>query len=286
MKRKIGIIGLGEFGKNHLNELRRSDYFDLVGACDIADKDIGRVEFFKEPRDLFSIAKPEAIIIATPTKTHKELILEALKYVKYILVEAPCTSSLEQTREMRYAAYSNSAKILVGFNLRFNPVVEALKRELKKESQIYSLNIMRCVSSDKKNLNEILLTDLDLVRFLTSSEIVLYDSKVAKHSFEKEIIHSSIKLKNDILASISLNSLYQDDRYIMQILATSGVYIADLVNFTMHKFSQNGRINLKVDSEDFSLRKEHMLFAEICSDTQKSELGNIEDIIKIREILK
>ncbi|QKF65018.1 Gfo/Idh/MocA family protein [Campylobacter corcagiensis] len=284
MKRRIGIIGLGEFGKNHLNALRRSDYFDLVGACDIVQKDLGRVEFFQEPRDLFTIAKPEAVIIATPTKNHKESILEALKYVKYILVESPCTTSLEQAREMRYAAHSNSAKIVVGFNLRFHPTIEALKREFKKESEIYSINIIKGVLGG--DLDDMLLKDLDLIRYLTLSEIVLFDSKRSKPDPTKEVISSSMKLKNGILVNIILNSLYPSNRHIMEISASSGVYVADLVNFAMHKFTQNGRINLKVDSEDFSLNKEHTLFAEICNGAQKSELADIDDVIKIREILR
>ena len=38
MKKKISIIGLGKIGKKHFSELRRSDYFELVGICDKNEK--------------------------------------------------------------------------------------------------------------------------------------------------------------------------------------------------------------------------------------------------------
>lgn len=286
MKRKIGIIGLGECGQKHLNDLRRSEYFDLVGICDKKIEDIGRVEFFSKECDLFDSGKPEAVIIATPAKFHKEIILEALKYVKYIFVEPPCTINLDQAREMRYAASSNSAKIVVGFDLRFNPTVLALKREFEKESRIYSINIIRGISNHEGCLQDALFKELDLVRFLTSSEIVSFDNKNIKFEENKEIISSSIKTKNDILINISLNNFYPNNRCVMEISANSGVYMADLVNFTMQKFTPNGRINLRVDSEDFSIKKQHELFAEICNGTNENDLANIDDIIKIRELLK
>lgn len=290
MKRKMGIIGLGNFGKKHLSELRRSDYFDLVGVCDKNEslREDGRFEFYTDLGDLFALAKPEAIIISSPTKYHKEHILEALKYIKFIFVESPCTINIDQAREMRYAAHSNGAKIAVGFNSRFSPTVEALKRELEKDDKIYSITL---ISADKEraNLNmidDMLVRDIDVVRFLTNSDIVSVDIKKVKHDENKETIHSSLKTKSETLVNICSTSSYPTTRAYIEASTSSGVYVGDLIGFSMHKFTQNGRINLKVDGEDFSLRKEHELFAKVCNGGEFEALANIDDIIKIREILK
>ncbi|NLY04213.1 MAG: Gfo/Idh/MocA family oxidoreductase [Campylobacter sp.] len=290
MKKKIGIIGLGEIGKKHLSELRRSDYFELVSVCDKDEeaKQDGRFEFFKDLDEMFTNAKPEAIIIATPTKYHKENILKALKYIKYIFVEAPCTLTLEQAREMRYIAQANGAKIVVGFSERFNPTVEALKRELIKEDEVYSINIIRGanIKDTLDIIDDMLIKDLDLVRYLTNSEISFFDTKDVKYEGLGKIIHSSLKTKNNILVNISSNSFYPQKVTHMEVVAGSGVYFADLEGFMMHKITNNGRINLRVDREKFSIRKEHELFAEVCNDGEFGNLANIDDAIKIREILK
>lgn len=93
MKKKISIIGLGKIGKKHFSELRRSDYFELVGICDKNEKldNFARFEFFNDIENMFVTSKPQAVIIATPSKTHKEIILKSMKYVKNIFVESPCT---------------------------------------------------------------------------------------------------------------------------------------------------------------------------------------------------
>ena len=290
MKKKISIIGLGKIGKKHFSELRRSDYFELVGVCDKNEKldNFARFEFFSDIENMFVTSKPQAVIIATPSKTHKEIILKSMKYVKNIFVESPCTENLEQVREMRYAANTSQTNIAVGFNERFNPTVISLLREFKKENEeIYSISIIRSCDCDKDIdiTNDLLLKDLDLVRFILKTEISNIDVK--KSSFEnKEVVSSNLKTKNGILVNIISGSLYPIDRVFMEISAKSGVYLADLVNFTLHKITMNGRVNLRVENEDFSIRNEHKCFLDVCENKEFGNLANMEDVIKIREILR
>lgn len=290
MKKKISIIGLGKIGKKHFSELRRSDYFELVGVCDKDEKldNFARFEFFNDIENMFVTSKPQAVIIATPSKTHKEIILKSMKYVKNIFVESPCTENLEQVREMRYAANTSQTKIAVGFNERFNPTVISLLREFKKENEeIYSISIIRSCGcgEDIDIIDDLLLKDLDLVRFIFKTEIS--NINVKRSSFEnKEVISSNLKTKNGILVNIISGSLYPIDRVLMEISAKSGVYLADLVNFTLHKITMNGRVNLRVENEDFSIRNEHKCFLDVCENKEFGNLANMEDVIKIREILR
>ena len=290
MKKKISIIGLGKIGKKHFSELRRSDYFELVGVCDKDKKldNFARFEFFSDIENMFVTSKPQAVIIATPSKTHKEIILKSMKYVKNIFVESPCTENLEQVREMRYAANTSQTKIAVGFNERFNPTVISLLREFKKENEeIYSISIIRSCDCYQNIdiINDLLLKDLDLIRFILKTEISNIDVK--KSSFEnKEVVSSNLKTKNGILVNIISGSLYPIDRVFMEISAKSGVYLADLVNFTLHKITMNGRVNLRVENEDFSIRNEHKCFLDVCENKKFGNLANMEDVIKIREILR
>ncbi|MCZ6169403.1 Gfo/Idh/MocA family protein [Campylobacter ureolyticus] len=290
MKKKISIIGLGKIGKKHFSELRRSDYFELVGICDKNEKldNFARFEFFNDIENMFVTSKPQAVIIATPSKTHKEIILKSMKYVKNIFVESPCTENLEQVREMRYAANTSQTKIAVGFNGRFNPTVISLLREFKKENEeIYSISIIRSCDcgEDIDIIDDLLLKDLDLVRFILKTEIS--NINIKRSSFEnKEVISSNLKTKNGILVNIISGSLYPIDRVLMEISTKSGVYLADLVNFTLHKITMNGRVNLRVENEDFSIRNEHKCFLDVCENKEFGNLANMEDVIKIREILR
>ncbi|NLK67512.1 MAG: Gfo/Idh/MocA family oxidoreductase [Campylobacteraceae bacterium] len=299
MKKKIAIIGLGKYGKKHLSELRRSDYFELVGVCDKDSslEEFGRFEFFNDIDSMFSASKPDAVIIATPPKTHKEIILKSMRYVKNIFVESPCTESLEQVREMKYATSTSNVKVAVGFSQRFNPATFSLLREFEKEEQIYAMSIIRaCPYSESLNLvDDLLIKDIDLVRYLLKTEISSFDMKKtvqnSKNSIQcsddaPSIIHSSLKTKNGVLVNICSNSFYPEERAYMEISAKNGVYVADFVDFNLYKITKNGRVNLRVDSEDFSIRHQHRCFAKVCETGEFEEIASIEDAVKAREALK
>lgn len=292
MKKKIAIIGLGKYGKKHLSELRRSDYFELVAVCDKNKEleEFGRFEFFNDIDSMFTISKPDAVIIATPPKTHKEVILKSMKYVKNIFVESPCTENLDQVREMRYATSTNGVRVAVGFNERFNPVTFSLLREFAKEDEIYSISSVRaCKFEDGINIvDDLLLKDLDLIRFLLKTEISSFDMKRVnfKNNENLSVICSNLRTKNNILVNLCSSTLYLSNRVSMEVSASSGVYIADFENFSLYKITKNGRVNLKVDSEDFSIRYEHKCFSEVCLNGKFGCIANIDDIVKAREVLK
>ncbi|MSN97071.1 Gfo/Idh/MocA family oxidoreductase [Campylobacter sp. FMV-PI01] len=285
MKKKIVLIGLDTFGKKHLSELRRSDYFELVGVCDLKKcDDFGRFSFFYDIEYMFASTKPQAVIIATPPKTHKEIILKCMKYVKFIFVKTPFAQSVEHARQMRYLSNSNNAKIAVSFNDRFNPVAISLLKELQKEDRIYSINIIRSKKCD--DISDLILNDLDLVRVLSKSEINSFDMKKVTYSKNLSVAHCVLKTKNEILVNICSNLFYPDDKAYIEICATNGVYLADLVELSLYKIAKNSRINLRVDRDDFSIRFEHKEFFNICNGLESKSLADIEDVVRIREILK
>ncbi|MCI6988463.1 MAG: Gfo/Idh/MocA family oxidoreductase [Campylobacter sp.] len=283
MRDKIALIGLDSKTKKHFSELRRSDYFELVGIYDknTKNEDFGRFEFFSDIDLMFSQAKPVAAIVKADQNS-KEIITKTLKYVRNIFIETPCFLSLDELKDLAQIASNNASKIAVGFNARFNPTIISLIREFKKESEIFDMNFISGSSKDSGDLaSDLLLKDIDLVRFLLGSEIMDFALK----SLQKDIIHSNLQTKSKVLINIASNTLYPIKRERIEISTSSGFYLADLTNFTLHKITKNGRLNLKVDNEDFSIRNEHKQFFEVCKSGEFNELASIDDLIKAKETL-
>lgn len=286
MKKKVALIGADTLkGSLHLSELRRSDYFELVGIVDENQKDYGRFENFASLQDLFNEVSIDAMIIATNPKNHKENILKCINYTKNILVQAPLANTLSQTREINYAIKTNKINLAVAYNNRFNPAIISLIRELKKEKEIYSLNFIN--ASNEGEILDYLIKDIDLCKFICKSEISNFN--LNKTLFGENntpgILNAAIKLKNEILINFMCSKLYPIRRHKIEVSTGSGFYIADLITFTLHKHTENGLINLRVDNDNFSIRKTHEAFFNFCDSCELSGLADIENSIKIREIL-
>ena len=63
------------------------------------------------------------------------------------------------------------------------------------------------------------------------------------------------------------------------------MYFGDLISITLFKITPDGRVNLRVDRDDFSLRREHEAFCAMCDSSTNAGLASVEDAIKIREII-
>jgi myo-inositol 2-dehydrogenase/D-chiro-inositol 1-dehydrogenase len=79
------------------------------------------------------IADPEidAVLIATPTDTHSDLIEAATAASKAVLCEKPVDLSLERARACLHNSAPSGVPVMVGFNRRFDPNFAALKASLE-----------------------------------------------------------------------------------------------------------------------------------------------------------
>jgi UDP-N-acetylglucosamine 3-dehydrogenase len=130
-KLRVVLLGIGRMGRNHLRLTSESSDFELVGVVDqgIANRPSG-VPFFDDVASLRSVDF-DAAIVATPTATHRDVVLELVKMKKHVLVEKPIASSFAQGREVVQAAADAGVKVAVGHVERFNPVVRKLREVIR-----------------------------------------------------------------------------------------------------------------------------------------------------------
>ncbi|MGA7836855.1 MAG: Gfo/Idh/MocA family oxidoreductase [Ignavibacteriaceae bacterium] len=134
-KTKVAIIGLGGIAQLvHLPNLKKLNNVELVSVADINKSRLNAIaekfkvsERYTDYNELLAKSDVEAVIIATPTNTHKEIALACVKAQKDILVEKPFTRTLAEAKPVVEAARKNKCKIMVGFNLRFRPDAMLLK---------------------------------------------------------------------------------------------------------------------------------------------------------------
>ena len=172
---KLGLIGLGNMGQNHLRVL------SLLKGVEIAfvhDADPARqarlaaVYGVPGADDVdAAMAGLNAVVIATPTSTHAAWVERAARYVRNIFVEKPLAGTLTETERLAAFARERGLRLQVGFIERFNPAVQVLKHVLAKSARVISVDFTRTNKlsariTDVDVITDLMIHDIDLAMFI------------------------------------------------------------------------------------------------------------------------
>lgn len=168
---RVGILGLGNMGKNHLRVLSMLRSVDIAYIHDrdpdclaaMADKYSVRA-LGELPEDFEDV---DALFVLTPTTIHADYVERALPHVRNIFVEKPLTESLASTRELTKRIEAAGIPVQVGFIERFNPAVNVLRGLTAQSSGIINIDFTRTnkMSSrinDVGVITDLMIHDIDL----------------------------------------------------------------------------------------------------------------------------
>lgn len=122
---KIAVIGLGEWGKNHVRVL--SELGSLGAVSDINEERLKLfaqrygVNGYRSLEELLRNERLDGAVVATPTKTHFSITRALLEASIPTLVEKPMTATSLEAEELVRIAREAGTLLLVGFIERFNP---------------------------------------------------------------------------------------------------------------------------------------------------------------------
>ena len=122
---KTAIVGLGKMGISHLALVRAHPSVDLVGVCDasgyvlgVLEKNTG-VKTFSDFTKMLDEAKPEAVVISTPSASHAQMVQAALDRGIHVFCEKPFTLSGEDSSRLAKLASDRGLTTQVGYHNRF-----------------------------------------------------------------------------------------------------------------------------------------------------------------------
>lgn len=122
---KFALLGCGRIGVLHARNVAKADGARLETVFDpntTAAEAVARVHGCGVSASVEdAIGKADAVLIATSTATHADLIELAAKAGKPILCEKPIDLSLDRVRACRKAIEGYNVPIQIGFNRRFDP---------------------------------------------------------------------------------------------------------------------------------------------------------------------
>lgn len=128
-KLKVGLIGLGPWGREILDQLGRLEQADIAAICDTypamvrrsATKAPGAAQV-EDYKAVLANKEIPAVIIATGSHQHKGIALEALQAGKHVYCEAPLAHTAEDARAIALAAKDAVGQVFQsGLQMRSDP---------------------------------------------------------------------------------------------------------------------------------------------------------------------
>ena len=188
----MGVVGVGEMGKRHAENLRRLvPQAELLAVADVNGARAGKVAKQLEIEHSYSSLEAmlehkdiQAIVIASPDKFHAGAVEAAARAGKHILCEKPLGLSLESSHGALRAVAKAGVRLQVGFMRRYDPSYVAASKRIEA-GEIGEPVVFKSIGRDKNmppigayqsGINGMLLYnstihDFDLARWLTHDEV-------------------------------------------------------------------------------------------------------------------
>ena len=131
---KIGIIGIGKMGISHLAILGAHPDVQVVGVCDTSKMMLDAIEkyspfpCFSDYKKMLEEAKPDAVVVAVPTKFHAAIVEELLNRNIHVFAEKPFCLNPEQGAPLVALAKQKGLINQVGYHNKFVGTFQEVKR--------------------------------------------------------------------------------------------------------------------------------------------------------------
>lgn len=192
---RFGVLGAGRIGKVHAKAVSNNPDAQLVAVADaFADAaNALAAQYGAEVRSISQIEAAsdiDAVVICTPTDTHADLIERFSRAGKAIFCEKPIDLDAERVRACLKVVEETGAKLMVGFNRRFDPHFMAVRAAIDA-GKIGDVEMVTITSRDpgappvdyiKRSggiFRDMTIHDFDMARFLLGEEVVSVSAHAA-----------------------------------------------------------------------------------------------------------
>jgi len=175
---RIGVLGCGHWGPNHLRVFSQLPEARVVRGADLSPRRLESararfpaIEFTQDPASVIEGEDIDAIVIATPTATHFEVVRSALLAGKDVLCEKPLALRASECERLAALAEERGRVLMVGHIFLFNPGIRML-RDLVASGEIGRLYY---IQASRTNLGPI-RTDVNVVY-----DLIIHDLSILRH---------------------------------------------------------------------------------------------------------
>jgi len=154
---RVGVIGVGRQGREIMGELGKIPGVSVVAVCDVDERRLASglrrasgATGYATVREMLDSGGVNAVVVATPTHTHREVAVECIKSGVHAYLECPLAHTREDCIAISDAARSSKGVVAAGLQGRSNPVYQ-LARGFFLSDSVRDLVSMRAQNNRKTN---------------------------------------------------------------------------------------------------------------------------------------
>lgn len=124
---KFGVVGIGQWGREILSTLSKMPSAQITAICDTYEPFLNKGKeiapnagTFTDFKKVLESPDVEAVIVATPTHLHKDIVISALQAGKHVYCESPLASTIEDAKAIAMAAQGTKQVFYAGQQGRSN----------------------------------------------------------------------------------------------------------------------------------------------------------------------
>ncbi|MFN8260195.1 MAG: Gfo/Idh/MocA family oxidoreductase [Chitinophagales bacterium] len=311
---KIGVIGIGRLGSQHLERLMDSAYFKVVGCFDADPSKLQRIEedytvkCYTDVDEL--ISKCDAIDILTPADAHFHYAEKAIRHGKHVFIDKPISNNFEEAKRLVELIREAGVKFQIGHIERFNPAfLELQQLELHpKFIEAHRLSHFDAKRTNDSVVFDVMIHDIDIVLSVVKANIRnISASGVSVLSDEIDIANARIEFDNGCVANLTASRtsvqkmrkmlFFQKDNHITldflhretEILKLSETAKHNSIPLRTHESTRYLNSETMVPEEYDALKEELNSFAECLifnSEPKVTALDGLKSLEVAHEILR
>ncbi len=221
---KIGVIGAGQLGSIHIKLLKALADFELVGfyetdgAKSRAMKQEYEVEPFERAEELAEAC--DALVIASPTKTHADYALQFIRQFKHVFIEKPVTADPDDAKRLMKLVKEAEVVAQVGHVERFNPAyLAAVDYGLKPKL----IDVQRLIPWSEKGedvsvVYDLMIHDIDLVLKTVDANVKRISANgVSVVGSDPDIANARIEFHNGCVVNLTASRVAMANRREMRV---------------------------------------------------------------------
>ena len=241
-KLRVGLVGLGMMGRNHLRVISTHPETVLAAVADLdpvalegATAQTGATGF-ADPLTMIREADIDAVVIAAPTTAHVPLALAAIERGLPVLVEKPLAATNAEASEIVAAGRASGVPVQVGHVERYNPAVLKLGELLRAGwlTKIYAI-VSRRAGPFPARIRDVGVTvdlgthDADMLSWIAGERPVRAYAELAqrKHATHEDLLFGLLHFPSGATGMLDVNWLTPAKRRQLTVVGEEGMFELD-----------------------------------------------------------
>jgi predicted dehydrogenase len=209
-KIRVAVVGVGDFGRNHVRVWRDLEGAELTGIVDTNGERARQIAAEFGTQVIADVAalpgRVDAVSLAVPTVEHARIGCCLLQQGIDVLVEKPMAVSVAEADELIAAARRAGRILQVGQVERFNPAITAVERIVTRPLffEVHRLGIFSPRSLDVDVVYDVMIHDLDILLALVNAPVTdLRAVGIPVLTDKVDIAHARIEFSTGAVANLT-----------------------------------------------------------------------------------